>query len=246
VFDLPRSARLVSWFNAWLAGTTTPDDLSELVLGTDTAATVHGLEDEPATLMAAAGRLRRLGASTATLALPVPGDLVGLTGPPALNLAAVDAGEAAVFPGAGIALVPQVVGAGVFWRAHDSNRVAYVPDVRDAERTLRETLIAAAEQLTALDVATWRPEIASALSVLRDEDDAPLPAGYPVRSVRLAGLALRCQGIVELAHEVGSAAVSASQLARRDTTLDELARASRHALVAACSEPPRLADVRAR
>jgi hypothetical protein len=246
VFDLPRSARLVSWYNAWIAGTASPDDVSELVLGTDTAATVHGLGDEPDTLMVAAGRLRRLGASTATLALPVPGDLLGLTGPPALNMAAVDAGEAAVFPGAGLALVPQPVGAGVFWRAHDSNQVAYVPDVRGAERTLRETLIAAAEELTALDVAAWRPEITAALSVLRDEHEAPLAPGYPVRAVRLAALALRCQGIVELAHEVGSAAVSASQLTRRDRTLDELARASRQALVAACSEPPRLADARVR
>jgi hypothetical protein len=149
-------------------------------------------------------------------------------------------------PGAGLALVPQPVGAGVFWRAHDSNQVAYVPDVRGAERTLRETLIAAAEELTALDVAAWRPEITAALSVLRDEHEAPLAPGYPVRAVRLAALALRCQGIVELAREVGSAAVSASQLARRDRTLDELARACRQALVAACSEPPRLADARAR
>ena len=246
MFDLPRSARLVSWYNAWLAGTAAPDDLPELVLAADAAHTVLGLDETPDTLITAAARLRRLGASSATLALPVPGDLLGLTGPPGLNLAAVDVGEAAVFPGAGLALVPEVVGAGVFWHAHASNRTTYVPDVRDAERRLRETLLSAAERLTALDVATWRPEIAGALSVLRDEHEAPLPAGYPVRAIRLAALALRCQGIVDLAVANGSAAVSGSQLNRRDEALSDLSTAARQAVVAACSRVPGLDDVQAR
>jgi hypothetical protein len=246
VFDLPRSARLVSWYNAWLSGAATPDDLPDLVLASDTAHSVVGLDADSHSLMTAAARLRRLGASAATLALPVPGNLLGLAGPPALNMAAVEVGEAALFPGSGLALVPEAVGAGVFWHAHPSHPVREVPDVRDAERWLRETLIAVAQRLTDLDVATWRPEIAGALSVLRDEHEAPLPTGYPVRATRLAALALRCQAIVRLAHSTGSAAVTSFELTCRDSALDDLSAAARTALVAACSSHPTLDDARAR
>jgi hypothetical protein len=246
VFDLPRAARLVTWFNAWQSGTATPDDLSDLVLVTDTAHTVLGLDEQPHTLLTAAARLRRLGAASASLSLPAPGDLLGLAGPPALNMAAVEAGEVAVFAGAGLALVPHVVGAGVFWQAHASNPARTVPDVREAEQLLRETLLHVADRLTTLDVALWRPEIAAALSTLRDEHETPLPLGYPVRAARLAALALRCQRIVELAHTVGSAAVSTSELAGRDAALDDLARAARQALVAACCCLPSRDDARAR
>lgn len=246
MFDLPRSARLVSWFNAWLGGVATPDDLPDLVLATDTSHSVVGLDAEPHSLMTAAARLRRMGASSATLALPVPGSLLGLAGPPALNMAAVEAGEAALFPGSGLALVPEVVGAGVFWHAHPSNPAREVPDVREADRWLRETLIAVAQRLTDLDVATWRPEIAGALSVLRDEHEAPLPAGYPVRATRLAALALRCQAIVELAHSTGSTAATSFEMTSRESALGELSSAARTALVAACSSHPTLDDARAR
>lgn len=246
MFDLPRSARLVSWYNAWLSGAATPDDLPDLVLATDTAHSVLGLDAEPHAMMTAAARLRRLGASSATLALPVPGSLVGLAGPPSLNVAAVEVGEAALFPGSGLALVPEVVGAGVFWHAHPGNPVREVPDVREADRLLRETLIAVAQRLTDLDVATWRPEIAGALSVLRDEHEAPLPHGYPVRATRLAALALRCQTIVELAHRTGSTAVTSWELTGRDTALGELSAAARTALVAACSSHPTRDDAWAR
>jgi hypothetical protein len=246
VFDLPRSARLVSWFNAWLTGSATPDDLPDLVLGGDAAHTVVGLSAEPEGLMTAAARIRRLGAGSASLTLPVPGDLLGLAGPPELNMSAVDAGEAALFPDAGLALVPEAVGAGVFWSCLPCNPVRSLPDVRHAERTLRETLLQVGERLMALDVATWRPELADALSVLRDEHEAPLPSGYPPRATRLAALALRCEAIVDLAHRNGSTALTSHELTSRDGALDDLARASREALVAACSHLPSLDDARSR
>lgn len=243
---LPRSGRLVSWFNAWTVGAATPDDLAELVLCDDTAHDVLGLSDVPEPLLLAAGRLRRSGADGASLTLPVPGDPVGLAGPTELNLAALEAGEAALFPHAGLALVPEVVGAGVFWQALPCARAVRATDTGEAERTMREALLSTAESLVALDVATWRPEVADALAGLREEQDAPLPPAYSPRASRLAALALRCRGIVELAHANGSAAITTREERERARSLGVLDRASRHALVAACSQTPRRDRVRAR
>lgn len=235
---LPRSGRLVCWFNAWTVGEATPDDLPGLVLGDDAAHDVVGLADAPEPLLLAAGRLRR-GGGGASLALPVAGDPTGLAGPRELNTAALEAGEAALFPRAGLALVPEVVGAGVFWQALPCSAAGAVAGVREAERGLREALLACAEGLVALDVATWRPEISEALSSLRDEQDAPLPAAYSQHAARLAVLALRCHAIVDLAHRNGSAAVTSREELTRTQALGALERAARQGLVAACSEVPR-------
>lgn len=246
VHGLPRSGRLVSWFNAWTVDEATPDDLPALVLSPDTAHDVVGLADAPEPLLLAVGRLRRLGAVYSTLTLPVPGDPAGLAGPPELNMAALDAGEAALFPQAGVALVPEPVGAGVFWQVLPCSRAVPTADAREAERVLREALLLSAERLVTLDVATWRPEISDALSSLREEHHAPLPPAYSRRASRLAALALRCSSIVDLAYENGSAAVTSHEELTRTAALADLERAARHALIAACSEVPRPELARAR
>ncbi len=235
---LPRSGRLVCWFNAWTVGEATPDDLPELVLGEDAAHDVVGLTDAPQPLLLAAGRLR-LGGGSALLSLPAAGDPVGLPGPPELTTAAMEAGEAALFPHAGVALVPGVVGAGVFWQALPCAPAVASVGVRAAARMLREALLVCAERLMALDVATWRPEISDTLSGLRGEQDPPLPAGYSAHASHLAVLALRCHTIVDLAHRNGSAAVTGREEVARANALGALERAARHALVAACSDAPR-------
>ncbi len=243
---LPRAARLVCFYNAWRAGSLAADDLPDVVVAGDAAHDVLGIDEAPTGLLATVGRLRRLGADAARLALPVPGDPLGLAGPPALNEAAVEAGEAALFPGAGLALVPQAVGAGVFWHVHPCVRHVGCLDERTAERLLRETLLTVSERLSDLDVATWRPEVADALSMLRSEHDVPLPAGYSPRAGRLAALALRCQTIVALAHGSSPGAVGAAEADSRAQALAELSSAARQALVAACSQVPRHGDVPAR
>ncbi|MDQ3628628.1 MAG: hypothetical protein M3419_07450 [Actinomycetota bacterium] len=242
---LPRSGRLVCWFNAWTVGEATPDDLAALVRGDDAAHDVVGLTDGPEPLLLVAGRLR-VGSGGASLSLPVAGDPMGLAGPPELNMAALEAGEAALFPRAGVALVPEVVGAGVIWQALPCARAVPVVSVREAERVLREALLGCAERLVALDVATWRPEISEALSSLRDEQDAPLPPAYSRHASRLAVLALRCQAIVDLARENGSAAVTGREALERTQALRALDGAARHALAAACSEVPRRGHARVR
>jgi hypothetical protein len=123
----------------------------------------------------------------------VPGSLLGLAGPPALNMAAVEAGEAALFPGSGLALVPEVVGAGVFWQAPTQPPVAGVPDVREADRWLRETY-RVAQALTDLDVRLAAGDRRCAVGASR-RARGPLPAGFPC-APRAGRPALRCQAIV--------------------------------------------------
>lgn len=224
--QLPRSARLVCWFNASCAGAVAIDDLVEAVTGEDTAHSVLGFPDGSAlTLLQAVGALRRAGASAATLALPAPGDPVGIGGPRAFSEAAVEAGEAAVFPGARLGLVPSVVGSGVFWQAYPAAPAVTVTDVPGAERSLREALVSAAQDLDELAPAQWRAEVGDALATLRTSRAPMLPDGYSARADRLAALAMRCAVIVELAPE-------------RARALVDLERAARHALVAAASETP--------
>lgn len=94
-----------------------PDDLLDAVNGQDAAHTVRGVGDgSTLPLLLAASALRRAGASAATLAMPAAGDPVGIGGPRDFTEAAVDAGEAALFRGARLGLVPSVVGGGVSWQ----------------------------------------------------------------------------------------------------------------------------------
>ncbi|MDQ3166594.1 MAG: hypothetical protein M3Q17_10665 [Actinomycetota bacterium] len=232
--ELPRSARLVCWFNAWVAGDAAPDDLTDAVTGDDAAHSVTGIDDEVALpLLLGLAALRRAGAHAATLALPAPGDPVGVGGPRNFNEAAVEAGEAAVFTGAGLGLVPSVVGSGVFWAAHPAVPATTVPDVASGERALREALVAAAEQATGADSAPFktsgsapsREQVTDVLAALRTSRPVSLPTSYSTRAGRLAASAMRCLTILDLTPE-------------RQPVLVELERAARHALVAAGSETP--------
>ncbi|MDO9379952.1 MAG: hypothetical protein Q7T56_13990 [Nocardioidaceae bacterium] len=238
MWEIPVSVRWACWFNAWLDGQVSLDDARDAVVGDDAAHDVVGLEDDGTTpLILAWGRLRGRGATAARPVVVEPGDLTGLSGPPEFNGAALDAGEAVVVEGAGLGLVPTVVGAGVFWQLHPARGGAHVPSVADAERALREQLAHTARALMELDVARWRPEVADALSDLRSSADPVLPDGYSARAGRVAALATRCLAIGTLAADVSSGAVSSWEHGQREQHLVALRRSARHALVAAASEP---------
>ena len=233
---LARSARWATWFNAWLGGHAPVDDAVAAVRGDDAAHDVTGIDDEPLPLQRAWLALRERGARVATVALPVAGDPTGLAGPAAFNEQAIEAGEAVIVDGIGIGLVPTVVGSGVFWSAAHAVPPPPPSPVSEAERALREQLIDAARELTDLDVARWRPEIADALSDLRSARDRVLPPGYGERAERVAALATRCLRIGELAlADDGNAITRHETDARRRITV-ELQRAARHAVVVACSD----------
>lgn len=234
---LPLSARFALAFSAWVAGSASLDDTRDAIVGADTAHDITGIPglDGGQPLIIALGSLRSHRATGASLALPVPGDLVGLGGPAEFNAEVVDAGEGVVVEGADLGLVPHQVGAGVQWTCHQASSHRQLPDASEAEAALRLTLLRTAQTLADLDVARWRPEVADDLVSLRNDRATGLPDVMHPRAARLASDALRCRSIVELALQDDGGSVSAAEADARRSALVPLERASRRALVAACS-----------
>jgi hypothetical protein len=222
---LPHSATLAWWLTAWLRGHEQTDHVLDVLAG-DT----HLLEGGSALDLLV--RSRGTGASYAGLALPVDGDPLGLGGPPGFNAAALEAGQAVVVGELG--LVPDEQGETVQWRALAASR-RQVPDVGEADRSLREALVGAAGDLADLDVARWRPEAADALMDLHHPPSLDAPVGTPARCVALAARGLQAWAIVDLALVDDGGALSSYEVERRRDVLRPLGRAARRAVVAACS-----------
>ncbi|MGN6131419.1 MAG: hypothetical protein ACTHOK_13855 [Nocardioidaceae bacterium] len=237
--SLPLSARFALWFSAWAAGSTSLDAARDAIVATDAAHDVLGLpgEAEPVPLIVALGRLRAEGAVAAGIALPVPGDLLGLAGPTDFNTEVVDVGEGVVLEGADLGLVPHRAGAGVTWRCHPATSRRQVPDPAEADSALRQELLSASRTLADLDVARWRPEVADELMALRRTTDLAVPHAMTPRAVRLASLATRCRFIVDLALEDDGGSVTATEADARRAALLPLDHAARRGLVAACAFP---------
>jgi len=231
---LPVSGVLAWWGTAWLRGHVVADLMVDAVLADDATHVVAGLPgtDGSVSLVRALGELRVAGVEDVGLALPEPGDPVGLGGPAAFTAAALTAGEAAVAGGFG--LVPLRVGAAVEWTAYAAERRP-LTDVGEADRTLRRTLTDAAGALADLEVARWRPEAADALMNLHHPPPLRPPPGTPARCVELAARSLQARAIVALALEDDGGAVSSAEAEMRRSALQPLAAAARRGLVAACS-----------
>lgn len=241
MLTLPRAARFASWTNAWLAGKTSLDEADEGIRGDDTAHHVIDLpgQDDPVPVLLSLGTLRNLGTRALAVALPAPGDPLGLAGPREFTEAALEAGEAVVCEGAGLGLVPHVVGAGVQWQVAAAR--APVPvDFAEATLELTRTLQDVIDALAGLDIARWRPGVAEALIDLRAVGRTPhdgLPAGYSARSDDLAARARRCLLVCELALADDGGAMTAFEADSRRQALRRLDHAARRALVAACAPP---------
>jgi hypothetical protein len=253
-----RSIRLVTWGNAWLEGTVGLDDLLDGVRGDDVAHTValpareypptqpgfagdtrqaSALEALPVPL--ALAELRRRGTSRLRLALPAPGDPLGLSGPPTTTEAILAVGEAVLAEGAGLALLPAVIGAGVQWSVLPAIPPAAVIGRGEAERALGEGLLAAARELAGLDVARANPDLARVLATesaaLRGDE---LPPTVGNRGAGLIARAARLRTVLQIAlADDGGSRTSAEARARRSVLapLDPLVR---RALVAACEPDP--------
>lgn len=237
---LPASARFALWFSAWVAGAVSLDDARDAIVGDGAVADVTGLDGSATAsvpLIVALGLLRNRGASSAGLALPVPGDPVGLGGPPAFNADCLEAGQGVVLEGSGLGLVPRSSRAGVAWQCRPATSRRPVPDPSEADTMLRQAVIGAADRLADLDVARWRPAAADELMALRRPVDLHLPAGLAPRAVSMTSLAVRCLRVVGLARTDDGGAVSAREIDQRRAALNPLDAAARRALVAACSMP---------
>lgn len=230
---LPASARLAWWGTAWLQGRIGPDDLLDAVLGDDVTHVVGG-PDGSAPLLLELADARAQGATAIAAVFPAPGDPAGLRGPRQTNAAAIEAGEVALLLGAGRALVPAQVGRAVEWTLLPAERRP-PPDLGEADRGLRAALLAAANGLSELDVASWRPEVADELHDLRSAVPLRAPVGTPARCVDLAGRALHLEAVAHLALADDGGAVSAAEAAARRAAIEPLEQAARRALTAACS-----------
>lgn len=254
---VPPSASFAAWGNAWLTGHVGLDEAADAIEASGPHVVV-GLPGDPGELplRQALGMLRPDGLSGLRLSLPVPGDLLGLCGPPDFNAAALEAGEAVTGLVAGqwsLGLVPSEDRrgssyVGVRWDAYEAaDGRPDVPPLAEAEHRLTTAIRSATSTLMSLDGATtWSPEIAEALTSLREEHrhspTGGLAPGYPARAHRVATLAGRLSVVVALALEDEARGVSSDQMADRREALRDLDRAVRRAQVAACNsvfEPAR-------
>lgn len=245
MIGLPRSVVLASWASAWLDGAVDVDDVVTRVRGSDEPHGVsHTGSPAPESLADALLDLRSGGATAMRVALPRPGDPGELPGPAELTDAAVAAGEVALTVGTPCALVPRIEPFGppgdqghfVTWEWWDADPLTPAVSLADADRELRQTLLAAGDQLAQLDVPSWRPEVAQLLADLRSaETDAPLPRAFPGKAQHVAARSARIMAIAEYALADDGGAVTGADADTRRTAIAELESAARRALCAAAN-----------
>jgi hypothetical protein len=228
---------LALWLNACLRGSLGPDDFAEVVRGDDPQHLVVDWPDagDSMPLDALPAAAARASGTTAALALPVAGDLLGLRGPGAFNLLAVDAGEAVVLPGTGLGLVPALDARTVLWQAVPAESAPPL-DPAEAGRHLRQVLVTTTTELGRLDVAAWQPEIPDLLMNVRHRPPMRLPPGVPPRAAEDLERAALCLAIVDLALHADGGAASAYEITERRRCLTDLDRAARRVTVAVCSD----------
>jgi hypothetical protein len=244
-----RSTRFVAWVRAWRAGLVPFDELADEI----EAGEEQMVADVPGTwtdvpVRQALPIFAKVHPDDVRLVLPAPGDPRGLPGPGPLTGAALLAGEAVMTPGFGV--VPEVrrhtSGSGVefetvLWRVFPVSeyRPVFQLGAAEAESELAAALGEATAQLTKLDVAQWKPELAGALQALRrPESTATLPIGFDPRARRLFARASILDQVLALAGtSAPGGAVNNYEAQQRDAALRPLTSACRQALVAACNSP---------
>lgn len=232
------SVWLVLWGNAVLAGRVSPDEGAEELAGRGGGHRVEGLPEDPdaVSMAVALARLRGTGVSRLSLALPAPGDPLGLGGPAAFTTAAVACGQAVLVPERGLGLLP-----GDAASTDDRLRWSVTPDVvaaepgdhlGPAESALRLALLEAADELTDVGRLAMASDRRPAPTPRR-----PLPPGTDPRAAHLLETADRLLDTVAAALGDESGTITGGQATRRREALRPLERAARRAVVAACAAP---------
>lgn len=251
------SATLAVWSSAWLHGNTASDDVLDALLAwgddhdvvaadSETANTfelpvVGDRPGRPARLLAT---LRALRASSLRLVLPVAGDVRGLGGT-ALVDTALRAGEAAIAPEIGYAVVPTPIAEGLLrWTVLPCapGNITEHTGLADAEHALTDAIRDSTGALQELDVAGERPDVHAELSArLRSSPRPDWPAGTPQRALRVLQRADEIAAILALADaDDPGGAVSASAATHRAAALRPVSDAVRAARCAAINEMVRV------
>jgi hypothetical protein len=206
VLDLA-AFHLACWANSWLAGGAAVDDVADALTADGRAH--HAYAGDAEALVAldspdmepmlwALTALRRAGTDLFVAALPVPGQLIGLAGPPGFNVDAVAAGSAAIACGSGLSLLPSVVGAGVQWQV----RAAHAPppvDVREAEQTLAELMLSLSRSRADESWAGPAGDVPSPADLRFELGRLQLPPTLSSRARQLAERAVQCWSVAESA-----------------------------------------------
>lgn len=244
----PAAATLVAWGNAWLNGHAGLDDAVDEVERLCGPQVVAGLPaatpDTETPLRSALAGLRAEGLDGFRLALPAPGDPLGLPGPAPFTADAVQAGQAVLLtaPGTPLGLVPHEDRrgssyVGTRWQVTSTGPgLPDVPSLPEADRQLTLAMRDATEAMLTVDgIGGAPPEWADAVAALRrpGETGTALAPGYPARAHRLAALAGRLSLVVGLVRDANGQVLSAGQARCRDEALRALDHAVRRALVAA-------------
>ncbi|NRN64897.1 hypothetical protein GC106_21030 [Kibdelosporangium sp. 4NS15] len=252
------SATFAVWGSAWLHGVAAPDDaldalavwaeMHEVVAddeGTATALELPARDERAGQLAALLAALRKAGATTARLVIPVPGDVRGLGGSTTLATAALRTSQAVVLPEAGVGIVPETVADQVIrWTVFDLPTVtpAEHTPLGEADHNLSTAMREAAGTLASLDLTSNRPgvrhEIKERVAV---SARARWPIGMPQKALRVLQRAAEVAAILEVAAEDDpGGALSSSAALRRSEALRPLADAVRFARCAAVDEAVRV------
>jgi hypothetical protein len=234
------AVRAAVWGTACLHGDASPDLAGDRITGGGPQQRVlWGDGVEPESWPVALARWSSRGVRGLRLALPVPGDVAGVPGPAPVARAAVQAGAAVIAVGGRpVVLVPEPGRAQIDWRAWPSEPPPPPgPGLAEADRALRESLRAAAEALSALQVARWTDDGGDVLTALRTGalDGEALPAPYPPRARQTLALARRLRAVCATALADDGGAVGRADSDARRSALRGLDRAARVAEMAACN-----------
>jgi hypothetical protein len=256
---LPAAFVLAAWANSWLTGAVSLDDVLDALrrqsAGADLGVAHHVYAADPAALAAldtadaaplttSLGRLRSVGTTSFTLALPVPGDPLGLGGPRGFTEAATEAGEAVLCDGTGLGAVPFAVGAGVQWAVSEAF-VGSTENLAEADERLAHVIVNARRQLgdgsshAGRDGgAAWSPHqghrdraAAATMGSVRRATAATaaaLPPNAPVRADRVLTRSVTCLQIGRFAAERAAEGDDVAPVA----LVRDLSAAARRGLVA--------------
>jgi hypothetical protein len=238
--DLPPALGFALWVQAWLRGATSLDEARDAIVGPDVLHLVAGLPgqtDGAEPLILGLGRLRSAGAVGTGIALPAPGDPVGLAGPAPFNQAATERGAAVLLTGTSWGLVPEPLGSSLTWAAAPARTDAPPLDPREADRALRAAVSTTATAMADLEVARWSPDATDALMALRRRPERSWPPQVGPRASASLELALGCLRVCDLALADAGGARTVSEVDLRREVLTALSAVARRAVVATVGSP---------